>query len=61
MIKVSGSWTLDVVNNGVTSVKEWCDEHTPIVGIAKWSSHQVSISNSYEVALILRPWDHVNQ
>jgi hypothetical protein len=26
MIKISGSWTLDVVNNGLTSLEEWCDE-----------------------------------
>jgi hypothetical protein len=51
-----------VVNNEVTSLEEWCDEHTPKVDIAIWSSHEVYIvvSNTNEVALILRPWDHVN-
>jgi hypothetical protein len=27
MIKISWSWTLNVVNNGVVSLAEWCDKH----------------------------------
>ena len=47
MIKVSWSWTLDVVNNGVMSLGEWYDEHTPKLSITIRSSHLVYIVISF--------------
>ena len=38
MARVFRSWTLDVVNNGITSLGEWFDEDTPKLDIAMRSS-----------------------
>ena len=35
MVTVSWPWTLDVVDNGITSLGEWCDGRDPILSLAQ--------------------------
>ena len=37
MVVVSWPWTLDVIDNGITSLGEWCDGQDPILSLAQRS------------------------